>query len=63
MFLCPTGGHVFLNRSVMNMTKNRILLIAQSLLCVVLVIMLASSAIGIYREGIAEKSENPLASV
>ena len=45
------------------MTKNRILLIAQSLLCVVLVIMLASSAIGIYREGIAEKSENPLASI
>ena len=43
------------------MTRNKILLIAQSLLCVVLVVMLAVSAIGIYRNGIAEKAENPLA--
>ena len=43
------------------MTKNKILLIAQSLLCVALVVMLAVSAVGIYRNGIAEKQENPLA--
>ena len=43
------------------MTKNKILLIAQSLLCVALVVMLAVSAVGIYREGIAEKQEDPLA--
>ena len=45
----------------MNVTRNRILLIAQALLCVVLVVMLAVSAVGIYRSGIAEKQENPLA--
>lgn len=43
------------------MTRNKILLAVQSLLCVVLVVMLAASAIGIYRTGIAEKQENPLA--
>ena len=31
----------------MNVTRNRILLIAQALLCVVLVVMLAVSAVGI----------------
>ena len=45
----------------MNVTRNKILLIAQSLLCVVLVVMLAVSAVEIYRSGIAEKQENPLA--
>ena len=43
------------------MTRNKILLAVQSLLCVVLVVMLAASAVGIYRTGIAEKQENPLA--
>lgn len=43
------------------MTKNKILLIAQALLCIVLVVMLSVSAVGIYRSGIAEKQENPLA--
>ncbi|MBQ7435721.1 MAG: hypothetical protein IJV30_00160 [Oscillospiraceae bacterium] len=43
------------------MTRNRILLIAQSLLCVALIVMLAVSAVGIYRDGIAEKKEDPLA--
>ena len=43
------------------MTRNKILLAVQSLLCVVLVVMLAAAAIGIYRTGIAEKQENPLA--
>ena len=48
-------------RSVIDVTRNKILLIAQSLLCVALVVMLAVSAVGIYRDGIAEKQENPLA--
>ncbi len=43
------------------MTRNRILLLLQSALCIVLVVMLASAAVGIYRTGIAEKQENPLA--
>jgi len=42
-------------------TRNKILLLAQSLLCVALVVMLAVSAVGIYRSGIAEKQANPLA--
>ena len=45
----------------MHVARNKILLIAQSLLCVALVVMLAVSAIRIYRDGIAEKQENPLA--
>ena len=43
------------------MTKNKILLIAQSLLCLALAVMLMVGAVGIYRAGIAEKQENPLA--
>lgn len=45
----------------MHVTRNKILLAVQSLLCVALVVMLAVSAVGIYRSGIAEKRENPLA--
>ena len=43
------------------MTKNKILLITQALLCVLLAIMLAAAAVGIYRSGIAEKQNDPLA--
>lgn len=43
------------------MTRSKILLAVQSLLCALLVVMLAVSAVGIYRSGIAEKQENPLA--
>ena len=50
-----------MRRSVIDVTRNRILLIVQSLLCVALVVMLAVSAVGIYRDGIAEKQEDPLA--
>ena len=58
----PRGcGYPYIIGSVMQVTRNKILLIAQSLLCVALVVMLAVSAIGIYRDGIAEKQENPLA--
>ena len=43
------------------MSYKKILLIAQSLLCVALVVILAVSAVGIYRSGIAEKQADPLA--
>ena len=43
------------------MTRNRILLLLQSALCILLVVMLAAAVIGIYRTGVAEKQENPLA--
>ena len=43
------------------MTRNKVLLLLQSLLCIILVVMLAAAAISIYKTGIAEKQENPLA--
>ena len=43
------------------MTRKKGLLLAQSALCVVLVVMLSAGVIGIYRQGIAEKQENSLA--
>ena len=45
----------------MNVTKSKMLLLLQSALCVILVVMLAAAAVGIYRDGVAEKQENPLA--
>ena len=43
------------------MTRNKVLLLLQSVLCIILVVMLAAAAISIYKTGIAEKQENPLA--
>jgi len=43
------------------MTRNSVLLLIQSALCILLVVMLCAAVIGIYRTGIAEKQENPLA--
>ncbi len=43
------------------MKVKKILLLAQSVLCIVLVVMLCAGTIGIYRTGIAEKQANPLA--
>ena len=43
------------------MTRNKLLLYIQAILCVALVLMLAVSAVRIYRTGIAEKRENSLA--
>ncbi len=45
------------------MTEKKLYLILQSVLCVVLVILLAVSAISIYREGKALKAEDPMASI
>jgi hypothetical protein len=42
------------------MDKKRIFLIVQSILCVVIALMLAIAAIGIYREGLALKATDPL---
>lgn len=43
--------------------RQRIFLLLQSVLCVALALLLAGAAIGIYREGLAEKAENPLAQI
>ena len=43
------------------MTKNKVLLLLQSALCILLVVMLISAVISIYRTGIADKQEDPLA--
>ena len=45
------------------MKKTKVFLLIQSLLCVLLTILLAAAAIGIYREGAAEKAEQPLARI
>lgn len=42
------------------MDKKKLFLIVQSVLCVVLIVLLASAAISIYREGVVLKAENPL---
>jgi len=41
--------------------KRKIFLLLQSALCVALALLLAAAALGIYREELAEKAENPLA--
>ena len=43
------------------MNRRRIFLIVQSAMYILLAVMLSAAAIGIYREGIAMKVENPLA--
>ena len=45
------------------MTRARIYLIMQATLCVLLVVLLAVSAVTIYREGAARKAVNPLESI
>lgn len=42
------------------MDKKKLFLIVQSILCIVLVVLLAAAAISIYREGLVLKAENPL---
>ena len=43
------------------MTQKKLYLILQSVLYVLLVILLAASAVSIYREGVARKAEDPMA--
>ena len=45
------------------MTKSKVCLLLQALLCVLLAALLAASAIGVYREGMARREKNPLESV
>ena len=45
------------------MTRNKIYLIIQAALCVVLVVLLCVSAVTIYREGAVRKAERPLESI
>ena len=45
------------------MTKKKLYLIIQAVLCVLLVILLCASALAIFAEGSARKAENPLESV
>ena len=42
------------------MNKKKIFVIVQSVLCVLLAVLLAAAAIGIYRSGLAQKSADPL---
>ena len=42
------------------MDKRKIYLIIQSMLCIALAVLLAVAVIGIYREGVSAKEENPL---
>ena len=45
------------------MTRTRIYLIIQAVLCILLVVLLSVSAVTIYREGAARKAERPLESI
>ena len=45
------------------MTRNRVYLILQAALCILLVVLLSVSAVSIYREGAARKAEHPLESI
>ena len=45
------------------MTEKKLYLILQSVMCILLVVLLAVSAVSIYREGKAQKAEDPMASI
>ena len=45
------------------MTRNRVYLILQAALCILLVVLLSVSAVSIYREGAARKAEHPLEAI
>ena len=42
------------------MNRKKVFLTAQSILCVILVVMLITAALGIYREGLVQKASDPL---
>jgi hypothetical protein len=44
-------------------TEKKTFLIVQSVLCVLLCVLLAASAVSIYREGAARRAEDPMASI
>ncbi len=45
------------------MNRTKIFLIVQSVLCIILVVLLAAAAIGIYRQGLAVKAADPLSPI
>jgi len=45
------------------MDRKKLLLIIQSVLCLALVVLLAAAALGIYREGLAQKATDPLSPI
>ena len=45
------------------MTEKKLYLTLQSVLCILLVVLLAASTLSIYREGKAQKAEDPMASI
>ena len=45
------------------MSKTKVYLILQAVLCVLLVVLLSVSAIGIYRDGVARRAEDPRAPI
>ena len=45
------------------MTRSRIYLIAQAIVCILLAALLSASAIGLYRDGAARRAENPTESI
>ena len=45
------------------MNRTRIILIVQSVLCVLLAVLLAAAAFGIFRQGLAAKAANPLSRI
>ena len=45
------------------MAEKKTYLIVQSVLCVLLCVLLAASAVSIYREGVAHRAEDPMASI
>ena len=45
------------------MNRNSMLLLAQAALCILLVVLLSASAIGIYRDGVARRAAHPTESI
>lgn len=45
------------------MTKSKLYLLLQTVICIALVILLSTSAVGIWREGSARKAEHPMESI
>ena len=47
-------------RKVKDMSKQKVFLLAQSILCILLVLLLAAAAIRLFREGVSLRTEDPL---
>ena len=54
---------MFLEERINAMTEKKLYLTLQSVLCILLVVLLAASTLSIYREGKTQKAEDPMASI